>query len=88
MEQTMNMSCQVCAVTSTKGEVTPLWCKYQDAEGEIRKITISEVKPGNGMHGIRAELYECTAYDDERKAVFLLECDFETHKWRILKRLL
>lgn len=88
MEQTMNVPCQVCAVTSTKGEITPLWCKYQDPEGEIKKITISEVKPGNGIHGIRSELYECISYENDRKAVFLLECDFESHKWRIVKRLI
>ena len=42
MEQSVNIPCQVCAVTSTKGEITPLWCRYQDEQGEIHKLVIGK----------------------------------------------
>lgn len=44
MERMVDISCQVCAVTSTKGEVRPLWCRYQTEQGELIKINIDEAK--------------------------------------------
>ena len=44
MDQRVDISCQVCSVTSTKGEIRPLWCRYQTEQGELIKINIDEVK--------------------------------------------
>lgn len=87
MERILNLPCQVCAVTSTKGEVTPLWCRYQDEEGEIQKLVIDEVKRTNGFHGINTEIYECTSHNEIQKTIFHLLCDFASHKWCIVKQI-
>lgn len=44
MDQRVDIPCQVCLVTSTKGEIRPLWCRYQTEQGELIKINIDEVK--------------------------------------------
>ena len=87
METNLNIPCQVCAVTSTKGEITPLWCRYQTDQGELIKIQIDEVKIVGAASGTGNRLFECTSYGEEQKQVFLLAMDMPSLKWRIMRRL-
>lgn len=87
MEMNLNMPCQVCAVTSTKGEITPLWCRYQDAQGELIKLQIDEVKIAGAASGLGNLFFECTSYMEESKQVFILMLEKSSQKWMIMKRL-
>jgi len=87
VEMNLNMPCQVCAVTSTKGEITPLWCRYQDAQGELIKLQIDEVKIAGAASGLGNLFFECTSYMEESKQVFILMLEKSSQKWMIMKRL-
>lgn len=52
MMESMHIPCQVCSVTSTKGEITPLWVRFIDEDGELQKIDITGTKKSgaNGIH--------------------------------------
>lgn len=88
MEQSVTIPCQVCAVTSTKGEITPLWCRYQDEQGEIHKLVIDEAKPTGSSQVICNMFFECTAEMDGYKKMFILAMDSNSHKWSIIRILL
>jgi hypothetical protein len=88
MEQSVNIPCQVCAVTSTKGEITPLWCRYQDEQGEIHKLVIDEAKPTGPLQVVCNMFFECTAEVDSCKKMFVLAMDSSTRKWSIIRILL
>lgn len=80
----MNIPCQVCYVTSTTGEVKPLWCEFKNEEGEIVKLTIISVKPA-GVGSIHARFYECTAEAESgTSCLFKLSFDPGTQKWAIV----
>lgn len=36
MMESMHIPCQVFSVTSTKGEITPLWVRFIDEDGELQ----------------------------------------------------
>ena len=85
MDQRVDIPCQVCLVTSTKGEIRPLWCRYQTEQGELIKINIDEVKPTGNTGNL---FFECTSYGEERKSMFVLMMDNRTFQWKIIRILL
>ena len=88
MDQSVNIPCQVCTVTSTKGEITPLWCRYQDGQGEVHKLVIHEAKPTGPSQVVCNMFFECTAEVDGCKKMFILAMDGSTRKWSIIRILL
>ena len=88
MDQSVNIPCQVCTVTSTKGEITPLWCRYQDGQGDVHKLVIDEAKPTGPSQVVCNMFFECTAEVDGCKKMFILAMDGSTRKWSIIRILL
>ena len=88
MDQSVNIPCQVCTVTSTKDEITPLWCRYQDGQGEVHKLVIDEAKPTGPSQVVCNMFFECTAEVDGCKKMFILAMDGSTRKWSIIRILL
>lgn len=85
MDQRVDIPCQVCLVTSTKGEIRQLWCRYQTEQGELIKINIDEVKQTGNTGNL---FFECTSYGEERKSMFVLMMDNRTFQWKIIRILL
>ena len=85
MDQRVDIPCQVCLVISTKGEIRPLWCRYQTEQGELIKINIDEVKQTGNIGKL---FFESTSYGEERKSMFVLMMDNRTFKWKIIRILL
>lgn len=85
MDQRVDIPCQVCLVTSTKGEIRSLWCRYQTEQGELIKINIDEVKQTGNTGNL---FFECTSYGEERKSMFVLMMDNRTFQWKIIRILL
>lgn len=82
MERMVDISCQVCTVTSTKGEIRPLWCRYQTEQGELIKISIDEAKLTSNTGNL---FFECTSYGEERKTMFVLMMESRTYRWKIIR---
>lgn len=88
MERNVDIPCQVCSITSTKGDVAPLWCRYRNEQGEICKLDIIEAKPTGPAQVICNMFFECTAAVDERKVAFILKLDGSSHRWAIIRILM
>ena len=85
MDQRVDIPCQICLVTSTKGEIRPLWCRYQTEQGELIKINIDEVKQTGNTGNL---FFYFKSYGEERKFMFVLMMDNRTFKWKIIRILL
>lgn len=86
MSAVLNIPCQVCSVTSTKGEITPLWVRFKDEEGEVQKIDISDTKK-SGANGIHTLFFECTGICGEVSCMIKLRYDPSTQLWTIIGKI-
>ena len=84
MENKWSVPCQVCTVTSTKGEIMPLWCRYQEETGEIITIKIDEAKKMGPPSMTSNMIFDCLSCEAEREVGFRLQMDCRTFQWRLI----
>lgn len=82
-----NLPIQTLCITSTVGDLKPLWFRYEDAEHQIIKVTISQVLSCRDtiIAGNKSITYTCEAQLDQVNAIVELQYLIMSHKW-ILKR--
>ena len=86
MMESMHIPCQVCSVTSTKGEITPLWVRFIDEDGELQKIDITGTKK-SGANGIHTYFLKCTGMLGEQACMIKLSLDPGSMKWSIIGKM-
>lgn len=82
-----NLPIQTLCVTSTMGDINPLWFRYEDDAHSIIKVTISQILACKEIKtaGSKSLVYTCEATLDDRLAIVELQYLISSHKW-ILKR--
>ena len=78
-----NLPIQVAALCDTTGSLPPLWFRYMDADGWVRKVEIDSVLSGKTIHyaGIRIEQYICASLIGGRRRTYELRYSVESHRW-------
>lgn len=83
-----NLPIQTLCITSTMGELKPLWFRYEDNNHSIVKVNISNILSCKEVKtaGSKSIVFTCEAISNNNLAIVELQYLVSSHKWMLKKK--
>ena len=83
-----NLPVQTLCITSTMGDLKPLWFRYEDNSHSIIKVNILNILSckESKIAGCKSIVFTCEAVLDDNLAIVELQYLVASHKWMLKKK--
>lgn len=80
----MDIPIQVMALTSTQGDLTPTWFKYEQEDSTIETVKVDHIK-SRRTYGEYRLIFDCWVVSSDIRRLVELHYLIREHKWTLSK---